>query len=129
MHIKRIHKGKRMAVCIFQKCCSSMSGLIFSSRIFFAPQGMEFISHPFEPWAGTRVCVYVCVSVCAHTCSVVSNSLRPRGLLPIRLLCPWDSPGKNTGVVSRALLQGIFPTQGLNPHLLDLWHCRWILYH
>ena len=46
--------------------------------------------------------------------SVVSNSLRPHGLHPTRLLCPWDSPGKNTGVGSHALLQGIFPTQGLN---------------
>ena len=31
-----------------------------------------------------------------------------------RLLCSWDSPGKNTGVGCCALLQGIFPTQGLN---------------
>ena len=36
-----------------------------------------------------------------------------------------DSPGKNTGVGSHALLQGIFPTQGSNPGLL---HCRWIRY-
>ena len=35
-----------------------------------------------------------------------------------RLLCPWDSPGKNTGVGCHALLQGIFPTQGSNPGLL-----------
>ena len=34
------------------------------------------------------------------------------------VLCPWDSSGKNTGVSCHALLQGIFPTQGLNPHLL-----------
>ena len=33
---------------------------------------------------------------------------------------PWDSLGKNTGVGCHALLQGIFPTQGLNPHLLYL---------
>ena len=33
---------------------------------------------------------------------------------PARLLCPWNSPGKNTGVSGYALLQGIFPTQGLN---------------
>ena len=39
---------------------------------------------------------------------------------PPRLLCSWDSPGKNTGV--GCLLQGIFPTQGLNPHLLHLLH-------
>ena len=32
-------------------------------------------------------------------CSVVSNSLRPHGLWPTRLLCPWDFPGKNTGVI------------------------------
>ena len=32
-----------------------------------------------------------------------------------RLLCSWDSPGKNTGEGCHALLQGIFPTQGLNP--------------
>ena len=39
---------------------------------------------------------------------------------------PWNSPGQNTGVVgSLSCLQGIFPTQGLNPGLL---HCRWILY-
>ena len=37
-----------------------------------------------------------------------------------------DSPGKNTGVGCHALLQGIFPTQGLNP---SLPHCRQILYH
>ena len=37
-----------------------------------------------------------------------------------------DSPGQNTGVGCHALLQGTFPTQGLNPALL---HCRWILYH
>ena len=34
--------------------------------------------------------------------------------------CPWDSPGKNTGVGCHALLQGILPTQGSNPHLLPL---------
>ena len=66
---------------------------------------------------------------CIHACSVtsvMSNSLQPRGLSPARLRCPWDSPGKNTGVGYHALLQGIFPTQGLNP---GLPLCRQILYH
>ena len=58
-------------------------------------------------------------------CSVVSSSLQPCGLWPARLLCPWDSPGKNTGVGCHALLQGVFPTQGSN---LGLQHCRRILY-
>ena len=38
------------------------------------------------------------------------------------LLCPWDSPGKNTGVGCHAVLQGIFPTQASNLHLLHLLH-------
>ena len=37
--------------------------------------------------------------------SVVSNSLWPHGLQPSRLLCPWDSPGKSTGVGCHFLLQ------------------------
>ena len=57
--------------------------------------------------------------------SVLSDSLQPHGLEPARLLCRWNSPGQNTEVRSRPLLQGIFPTQGLNQGLLD---CRWILY-
>ena len=52
--------------------------------------------------------------------SVVSDSLRPRGLYS-----SWNSPGQNTGVGSLSLLQGIFPTQGWNP---GLPHCRRILY-
>ena len=50
----------------------------------------------------------------------------PQGLGPARLLCPWGSPDKNTRVGCHCLFQGIFPTQGLNPGLLN---CRWILYH
>jgi len=56
----------------------------------------------------------------SESCSVVSDSLRPHGLYS-----PWNSPGQNTGVGNRPLLQGIFPTQGLNPGLL---HYRSILY-
>ena len=56
---------------------------------------------------------------------VVPNSLQLHELYPTRLLRPCNSPGKNTGVGSHFLLQGIFPTQGLNPGLL---HCRQILY-
>ena len=43
------------------------------------------------------------------SCSAVSDSLQLYGLQPARLLCPWDSPGKNTGVGCHALLQGIEP--------------------
>ena len=50
----------------------------------------------------------------------MSNSLQANGLYS-----PWNSPGQNTGVGSLSLLQGVFPTQGLNP---GLPHCRQILY-
>ena len=46
--------------------------------------------------------------------------------LPGSFLCPWDFPGKNTGVGCHFLLQGIFLTQGSDPPLLL---CRWTLYH
>ena len=57
--------------------------------------------------------------------SVVPDSLRPNGLQPTRLLCPWDFPGKNMGVSCHFLLQGIFLTQESN---LGLPHCRQMLY-
>ena len=57
-----------------------------------------------------------CVCVSAQF-KVVSNSLQPHRLGPARLLCLWDSPGKNNGVGCHFFLQGIFPTRGLNPGL------------
>ena len=60
------------------------------------------------------------------SCSVVSDSLWPHGLQPTKLLCPWDSPGKNAGVGCHFLLQAIFLTQGSNPGLL---HRMQILSH
>ena len=59
----------------------------------------------------THLCLTLCDPV---DCSLLGSSVHE------------DSPGKNTGVVCHALLQGIFPTQGLKPGHL---HCKWILYH
>ena len=59
--------------------------------------------------------------VLGSVASVMSNSLQCYGLYPTSFLSLWDFPGKNTGMGC----QGIFPTQGLNSHLL---HCREILY-
>ena len=55
----------------------------------------------------------------------MSDSLRPHGLQPIRLLRPWDFPGKSAGVDCHFHLQGIFLTQESNP---GLPHCRQTLY-
>ena len=58
--------------------------------------------------------------------SVVSDSVQSYGLLAASLLWPWYSPGKNTGVDSHSLLQGIFLIKRSN---LCLLHWRQILYH
>ena len=73
----------------------------------------------------------ICLHISMHSCSVTQlcptlcNSM-DWSWQPTRLLYPWNFPGKNTGVGCHALLQGLFPIQGLNP---GLSHCRWILYH
>ena len=68
--------------------------------------------------------VHYCISLRheseSESGSVVSDSLRLH-----ELSSPWNSPGQNTGVASRSLLQGIFPTQGSNP---GVPLCRRILY-
>ena len=56
--------------------------------------------------------------------SVLSDSLQPHGLYS-----PWNSPGQNTGVGPLSLLQGIFPTQGLNPGLPNYWQILYQLSH
>ena len=61
-----------------------------------------------DPWS--TLC-YCCLD--AQPCL----PLRSHGLSPARFLCPWDFPGKNTGVGCHFLLQGIFPAQEWNPHL------------
>ena len=78
--------------------------------------------------AYTYIHIFIYIHVCMTVASVVSDFLGPRGLQPTRLLCLWDFPGKISGVSCHALLQGIFLTQGLNPHLLCLLCCRWILH-
>ena len=61
-------------------------------------------------------------TLCVLNPSIMSDSLQQCGLYPTRPLCPWDSPGKSTGVDCHAFLQGIFPNQGSNQLLLRLLH-------
>ena len=70
------------------------------------------------------VCLDMVYLLCLVTqlCLTLSN---PMDCSPPGSSVYGDSPGKNAEVGCHALLQGIFPTQGLNPGIL---HCRWILY-
>ena len=92
-------------------------------------------------WLGKEVVVRACSVVCKH--AQLYPTLWPYRLHSARFLCPWDFLGKNNGVGCHALLQGIFPTQGLNLILLRLptladgffttsatweaWRKRWVL--
>ena len=71
------------------------------------------------------ICMYVCICVCANVAQSCLTLCNPMDWSPL-VLCPWDSPGKNTRVGCHALLQAIFLTQGSNP---GLPHCGQILYH
>ena len=72
----------------------------------------------FQSWFSYIVCVLSPFS-CVWLFEILLTSA-------CQALCPWNSPGKNIGVGSHFLLQGIFPTQGSN---LGRLHCRQILYH
>ena len=63
-------------------------------------------------------------AMCAQLCLTLYDPIDLAHQNPL----PWDFPGKNTGVGCHFLLQGTFPTQGSNLHLLHLLHCRQILY-
>ena len=69
---------------------------------------------------GSNICAVLCLV--AQSCPTLCN---PMDCKPSRLLCPWNFPGKTTGVGYHALFQGIFPTQESNP---GFPHCRWLLY-
>ena len=71
-------------------------------------------------------CVNMDCCCCFLVAQLCLTLLWPCGLQPTRLNHPWNFPGKNTGMGCHFLLQGIFPTQGLNPGLL---HFRHILNH
>ena len=57
-------------------------------------------------------------TVCLLGCLVAQScltSLQPYGLYPARVLCPWDSPDKNTGVGCQSFLLGNLPDPGIKP--------------
>ena len=87
---------------------------------FLCPSGAAMITTLMNLEQGEGVSVGVGGWVlCVLSRSVVSNSFKtPWTVSHPRLFCPWNFPGKNTGVDCHFLLQWIFPTQGSNLHLL-----------
>ena len=77
------------------------------------------------PEAAKEVLMKVGRRVCVLIVSVMSNSVAPWTVAPARLLCPWNSPVKNTRVGCHSLLQGNLPNPGIKPRSPALQ----ILYH
>ena len=130
-------------------CRNEVQGLWFLWHYFLLPflyfvnhlesyfRALSDLTHTFSTSTGEpAACIYflfTCASFMQSHCSnapgtlqvqfslsVLFSSLLLHGLQPSRLLCPWDFPGKNTGVGCHFLLQGIFMAQGLNTRLLHL---------
>ena len=73
-----------------------------------------------DEWIKSLWYIYT-MEYCCWWCLIAKSYLTlfwPYALLPARVLCLWDLPGKNTAVGCHFLIQGLFQTQGLNPHLL-----------
>ena len=91
------------------------------------PAHKKDFSLPTHSWI-SLLCILHILSFCCVRCLVAQCCLTLWDPMDCSLpgsFVHGDSPGKNTGVSFHALLQRIFPIQGLNPGLL---HCRWILY-
>ena len=94
------------------------------------------------PTQGPNLCILHCRQILYHLSHATAHNkiqiqsktvspqscltLLPHGLYPPGFLCPWDSPGKDTGVGCHSLRQEIFLTQTMN---LGPLHCRQILHH
>ena len=99
--------------CFLNPCDYKIWWKYIYDRSFFKSSIYNLPSH-----FNMKTYVFISYESESESRSVVSDSLHG-------LYRPWNSPGQNTGVGSLSLLQGIFPTQGLNP---GLPHCRQILY-
>ena len=83
----------------------------------------------YQPvWCWPSCLTNQCLDFCTFTVDIITGCVLVAQSCPTLcdpMVCPWNSPHKNTGVGCHSLLQGIFPTRGLNPGLL---HCRRTLY-
>ena len=124
-----------LSLCFSSVLLFSKILLILNIEKFITSHGKNFLANPILKFSlgsseeasyrtETPASFFWCCCCClvAKPCPAL---LWPHRLQPARLLCPWDFPGKNTGVGGHFLLQGIFPTQGTHVSCAG----RQILYH
>ena len=103
--------GSQMAIFVLGLC--NIFPLCLSVAIFlFSCKDTSHIGFGLTPVTSFTFCAKLLQSCLTVTPWTVAS--RPHR--------PWDSPGRDTGVGYHSLLQGIFPTQGSNPHLSCLLH-------
>ena len=94
--------------CFFVLEFYEFSNIIFSitaCQTKVAEEGQSFSSGDIQARIARVKTHSLCAAAAAPVASVVSDSVRPHRRQPTRLPCPWDSPGKNTGVGCYFLLQ------------------------
>ena len=91
-------------------------------ELFAKDGGMLWSSRPPGGWVSAELGSCKKQRCCVLSGYIVSNCRATPWTIATRLLCPRDSPGKNTGVSCHFLLRGLFLTQGSNPCLLYLLH-------
>ena len=111
--------GRVGKFCVNNCGGSCLSSSFMPSAEAAAPLVASMVPHCGSGCTSVRACVH---AKSLESCLILCNAMTVARQAP----CPWDSPGKNTGMGSHALLQGIFPTQGWN---LGLLHCMRMLYH
>ena len=104
---------------VFQSACVFLEVFKHQDHIL-----ITFVEHLATGVVWQSVCVCVCVCVCVSS-ALLCLTLWPHRPYPVRLLCPWDFPSKNTGISCHFLLQGIFPTQGSNLSFLH-WQADYL---
>ena len=97
-----------------------MKRFLTSASAILSPWGLCMLLEYMDLTSDNREMIKTPQRPCPVLCSVMSDSCDPHWLQPSRLVCPWDSPGKNTGVGHHSPLQGIFLPQGSS-----LWLLHW----
>ena len=112
--------GSPSASCLQQVKGSRVAG---GPRALGAAHFLNLTCRPaLGGWRSTKLpAPQLCAFPYIHS-ALICECLFTQGLQPARLLGPWDSPGKSTGVGFHFLLQGIFLTQGLNVSILHILH-------
>ena len=114
-----------------------LAGILSDFFLFHLKQQTQIKAVPSPLFRKTNTCICFhsfCLSFTLFflqlvLCSVMSDSLQPRGLYPARLLCPWNFPSQNTGAGCHFLLQVIFLPQESNLRRYISCISRQILYH